>query len=157
MSDIEIKILDLENIIADIVNSMNQALKVYKNYCAIAYDIIGKYEEFNKNTNFINYQVLETINLLEQSTKKIFEDLKEFKDKKLSLKDKCEKLIEINQKDKSAFAKIKVNPIHGKQENYINNNDDNGEIETPNPPPTRNTRNNYDKKSKNTNVSKIYK
>ena len=157
MSDIEIKILDLENIIADIVNSMNQALKVYKNYCAIAYDIIGKYEEFNKNTNFINYQVLETINLLEQSTKKIFEDLKEFKDKKLSLKDKCEKLIEINQKDKSAFAKIKVNPIHERQENYINNNDDNGEIETPNPPPTRNTRNNYDKKSKNTNVSKIYK
>lgn len=151
LGDIEIKILDLKDIIADIVNSMNQALKVYQNYCAITYDIIRKYEEFNKDTKFKNYQVLETINLLEQSTKKIFEDLKEFKDKRLSLKDKCAKLIEIDQKDKSAFAKIKVNPIHGKQENYSNNNDDNEEIERPNPPPT------YHYNDKKTNGSKEHK
>ena len=55
------------------------------------------------------------------------------------------------QKDKSAFAKIKVNPIHEKQENYSNNNDDNEEIERPNPPPT------YHYNDKKTNGSKEHK
>ena len=131
LGNIESKIENLKDIISEIVNSMNEAVGIFKKYCEIAKDIIGKYETFN--TKFKNYQVIQTINLLAESNKEILNALNTLKDKSISLKDKCEMLIKINEEDKKAFAKIKVNPIHSVK----TLKDKEEEQEEPNPPPKK--------------------
>ena len=88
-------------------------MNLYEKYCEISYDIIEKYELFNKNLK--NYRILKSIHNLEKSTGKINDDLNRIVNEK-NLKDKICELIDIYQGDRNDY-KDGIN-------NKINNNND---------------------------------
>ena len=104
---------NLRHIIEDIKESLDGAMNLYEKYCEISYDIIEKYELYNKNLK--NYRILKSIHNLEKSTGKIKDDLNRIVNEK-NLKDKICELIDIYQGDRNDY-KDGIN-------NKINNNND---------------------------------
>lgn len=76
---------NLEEVIENIKYNLEGTKRIYKRYYDISYDIINKFELFNKN--FKNYNILRTIRNLKFSNEQILEDLKKIDEK--DIKDKC--------------------------------------------------------------------
>ena len=103
LDEIKEKIFDLKIIVDQIKNNMDGAVKIIEKYYDMAQDIIGKYELFNiKNKN---YQILKTMNLLDETNKDIMKDLDNIIAPNKNLKEKSCILIDIYESDRGDYNK----------------------------------------------------
>ena len=101
---------------------MDGAVKIIEKYYDMAQDIIGKYELFNiKNKN---YQILKTMNLLDETNKDIMKDLDNIIAPNKNLKEKSCILIDIYESDRVDYNKrMKINNSFTCANNEFMNNE----------------------------------
>ena len=133
------QIIDLELKVEQIVNHMNRAINIFKKYHFIALDILGKYEKYNLNTKFINYQVIKTIDFLNESNISISDDLKkliQYGENSDNWDKICKKLITMHQNNIKDFASIDKSIVVENEEKKNHTEDK----EEPNQAPGKNQR-----------------
>ena len=122
LDEIKEKIFDLKIIVDQIKNNMDGAVKIIEKYYDMAQDIIGKYELFNiKNKN---YQILKTMNLLDETNKDIMKDLDNIINNDNNWKKKCCILIDIYEGDRGDYTRgMKINNSFTCANNEFMNNE----------------------------------
>lgn len=130
LEEIKKKTRDLKNIVNRIKNTLDGAVSLIEKYYTIAQDLIGKYETYNKTLK--NYQVLETIEHLNISSKEIMSDLNNIIKGNTSKEDwikKCKILIGIYEGDRDFYKgeNDDFEDMDDYQENTIENNGNNFE------------------------------
>ena len=84
---------------------INDAYETLENYYKICNDILDKYDSYNKT--YKNYHIIQNINFLERSNKRVLEDL-EFITKvdvsKNTYLEKCRVLFDIYHKERKNYA-----------------------------------------------------
>lgn len=135
------QITELELFIENITDHIEKALLIFKNYSKIATDILKKYEKFNFKTNFKNYQVIKTIEYLEESNFQISSDLKNILENRNKFENwgkVCGKLIKMYKDDIAHYAKYEKDENKKKEkEKHILSTNLDEEVEEPNPAPDK--------------------
>ena len=140
MKVINEQIIELELFIEKIINHIEKALLIFKNYTKIATDILKKYEKFNLKTNFKNYQVIKTIEYLEESNNQISSGLKNMLEKQSNFENWgkiCGKLIKMYKNDIKDFTKNEKDENKKEKEKHILSTNLDEDEEEPNPAPDK--------------------
>ena len=91
--------------IENLLKMINDAYETLENYYKICNDILDKYDSYNKT--YKNYHIIQNINFLERSNKRVLEDL-EFITKvdvsKNTYLEKCRVLFDIYHKERKNYA-----------------------------------------------------
>ena len=115
------KTVTLKKCANEIKKMIDDAVKIIDQYLDIAKDLIEKYNSYNSTLK--NYQVLRTIHYLEDSNKKIMDDLSIIKTGEKTneeWKNICCKLIEIYKSDRGNYVKgNKMSKTESNLENSI--------------------------------------